>query len=655
MFEFDSDRRKFLKQPTELLLPSKKIGETAIVVGALGRFVDDATRELYTRRRLYQGIGGILTAGFVGWRLLQSIWGSEDSPEEPVGTQNVIRYDQTSKEFTADEAFGSGESACGPTTIAMLRSTFEKTNISPNRVDLSFQREINSIRNGPEGDTMFRSGEIKKDVIDWLRERHYQVKKVYDAYVPDKNGPKSFDFEAAKKLIDSGNLIVASGEVKWIEKYQKAYPNGVNHIFLVTDVDVDKKTITIADPWGGKVHVRSIDKSDFNQFFYAYAIKPDKLLQEKINTRDKEPELKRMFSEGSLARSEIIKMASGFMDKEPSSQQREQAELRMFEELKQRRHTGEKYPAAADLVLALQGCASIEARTVAMSMIWEKRQAGELIKFGVKPLDQDMVEWARENEIDPNMLAISQDAFKIAGKLLKSAPEIFYEAMSPDQRNTINPTNNLVSPGLMAKLMMTETGLDGMGYVNIGRVPAIAHINTDPLFFFPSAADDLEAITKMWESATGLPFNKHKHMLPGSEWPESYKIAAAKIQDPEKRRQMMGSGGAIGPQITPINARIFMDWYMKANEKTGNILPSPVLTDPWMGTINAFLFLGSKYYHRQGSTRRVTETVRPSYELSSGEAEKMTVMGRWNGDSSQLRSALQSGYSYFRHFARSLN
>lgn len=124
-------------------------------------------------------------------------------------------------------------------------------------------------------------------VLSWLQEtKQYDVKKKpYEVVlIHDKKASlesRYFNYAKAKELTKQGYLIVASGRVNWL----KGIGPDADHIFGISDVDLDDETFKVFDPWSGKEEwhdtkehseFEDIDgrRDDMNVFYYSYAIKP---------------------------------------------------------------------------------------------------------------------------------------------------------------------------------------------------------------------------------------------------------------------------------------------------------------------------------------------------------------------------------------------
>lgn len=355
------------------------------------------------------------------------------------------------------------------------------------------------------------------------------------------------------------------------------------------------------------------------------------------------PDIKGLCGEGKVHTQEIISRAHQFMGVEVpikgERNDRTRAEVGLMSYLEE---NGAK---AADTISALKACGTVEARCWGMQLLWLKRQSGELEQYGVMPLDQERMNWAIENNIDPRVLALCRDSMAAAIKLMQAAPDRFLQGVPEAERSQINYQDLLPNPGLMAKLCMTETGhaatnpqnpIDSYwGYVYIGDGKAWDEINPS---IFPYDRDVLVTIATHLQEQTGLPYLDNVKLLPGSRRGDETNNT---------------SGGAIGPQFMPGNAWVFMKWYSTANERLGNIYPNPNPFDPITGMIMAHLFIASEwgvaYVDEQGQER---EVIRPGYRASRSEEEKKAALRKWNQWEPQVEEVMSAGYSYYDRFGR---
>jgi hypothetical protein len=356
------------------------------------------------------------------------------------------------------------------------------------------------------------------------------------------------------------------------------------------------------------------------------------------------PDLKRLFEEDKNLTSEIIVKSHLIMDIEPplrgERNRRTVLEENLFAYLE------ENNASSADILSGMKFAGTIDGRAWGSELLWKKRQSGQLKEYGINPLDENRIKWAIDNDIDPRILAISIDAVGPTLDLLKAAPDLFFEAVKPQDRYKINFEDSVPNPGAFSKLNMTETGYqssnstnpinENWGYVFIGGSTAWNEINVNNPDAFPSGHEDLIWIAQSLESTSGIPYAKYVDKIPGSEW---------------GNRLFNISGGAIGPQFMPLNARLFMQWYTEANNRLGNKYPEVNLFEPYTGTILSYLYLASEWYGRHGDVDSKTIYVRPGYKASNSELEKIESFQKWN-PTWQAGVALLAGYSYYNKFGR---
>lgn len=358
--------------------------------------------------------------------------------------------------------------------------------------------------------------------------------------------------------------------------------------------------------------------------------KPADEKPEKVEYQEANSNLKKIHETENMPNlGKIVETADLFMDYPPQSEERERIELDLVTELAE-----DSTP--SDVLLSLQALSTVQARNRALNLLFEKRQAGEMAEFGFQPLSDEKIDWAEENDIDPLTLSIAEDCFIPSLVIFEAAPHRFLEAVPEEKRQKIIEKNKLPhripNPGFIAKLLMTETS----GWRNIGTVPAVTQINTDP-DLFPTAVNDLKSIANKFSRY--IPYKKHLDTLPGS----------IKTEDSL-------SGGAIGPQIMPNNALQFVKWYDEANNKLRKKYPSPNPFDIYTGTILAYLFVASEFKARHakvdeyGTHPQVyDEIVRPGYNREEKEKIEESA-AKWNPDADQIRKISEAGKGYEKNF-----
>lgn len=216
-----------------------------------------STRDRITRRQLLLEAAGAAGVGTI----LSLIY--KQSSEKPgsgeIEIDNSILFNQLDIKWQQDPSWGNGISSCGPTTIAMVLARFGEKGINPAVVDRIFQSK--GIRIGPNGSTWFRGNPEEKDVVTWLRkDKNYQVLELFDSIFDPQ---KKLDLKDAKSMINNKNLIIGSGLPEWLGR--------ADHIFGISDVDIDTRRFMVFDPWGGTNSVKNISDANLT---YLYAVKP---------------------------------------------------------------------------------------------------------------------------------------------------------------------------------------------------------------------------------------------------------------------------------------------------------------------------------------------------------------------------------------------
>ena len=328
----------------------------------------------------------------------------------------------------------------------------------------------------------------------------------------------------------------------------------------------------------------------------------------------------------------ITEMANGFVNFEANSNERFAAENELMETL------GKMSPKIGDILKATNVCITPDCRARGLQMIFDQAQNGELEKYGIEPMSQEMVDWAINNEIDPRTLLIARSMYKPMLSMMASCPDIFFETKEnlinlswEDRVNMIN--NSMPNPGGISRLAMSETRYGEYGLSNIGDVPAIDNVNTNP-DYFPSAEDDLNWIALKLREFTGVNFNERN--IPGSKWMNYDDV-------------VNGSGGAIGPQFMPINLRLMMSKWEEANNRMGNCFSAPNPFGPFEMVGMMYLYISSEWYGRHPDINSKSWIVREGYERGN-EEKIMNAFMKWNAYEPEATAAMNSAVSYWNEF-----
>lgn len=308
--------------------------------------------------------------------------------------------------------------------------------------------------------------------------------------------------------------------------------------------------------------------------------------------------LKELYEWKKSRQAEYLKSKSReVLNLEPTSKERAKIEYAMFEHLKDELNTNRAD--MSDILLAMEISGTVSGRNYGMDLIWQARQSGVLESFGMKALDQDRIQWAKDNKIDPRILAIAGDVRSIVLQILMADPLQFLEqgikppdTWTEEDRKAIEL--KIPNAGMIAMLMMTETN----GYLNVGTEWAIQQLNPE---VFPSGPEDLKQIAKDLSELTGFDFTADN-------------IIGSDRGDPRYNL----SGGAIGPQFMPLLWRVFQLKYNFTNSRRTKKFPPISPNDPIMGTMMSTLYLSSYFNHREGLSNgkwvRDETTLRIGYE-----------------------------------------
>ncbi len=376
---------------------------------------------------------------------------------------------------------------------------------------------------------------------------------------------------------------------------------------------------------------------------------------EAVNTSEEIPRpeplsaMDEMYRKCKIAKNEIIERAVGFMNLEPHSDERFQSEAVLCQMIEEKGDIG-------DILYAVQALAHPTSRSWMMELFWNKAQQGQLTEFGIEKMDDEKIKWAVEQGVDPRTLMIAEYTLSIAKELFRANIDTFLEAEPPEERE-LNFDLRFPNPGVVAKLMMTETGggmgrsvnytlddgtviqLNSFGFANIGSVFAWTQANIASEWF-PSAHSDLDLIAKKIRGETGLPFEESEtvHTIPGSAW-----VSNDYVQN--------GSGGAIGPQFMPINMILHMWWYEKANRELNGKYPIASPFDPFTATIMVYHYLAGEYYRRYTNPNTASKVVKPGY-MAGNPLQMQESLEAWNPFQAQVSEAITVGEMYYNKYGR---
>jgi len=159
---------------------------------------------------------------------------------------NKVFYWQGDPQYA--NACDMADSGCGPTSMAMVLSSFGDT-ITPNAMDDIFRKR--GWRPCEDGSTMVTA------ITTYLPERGYTYLNL-----PINGG--ELDLRKAKEYIDNGYLIIGSTK---------------NHIFVMNDADIANNTVQLMDPARREnaAGVTRPNTAPWNgeSWYYAYAVKKD--------------------------------------------------------------------------------------------------------------------------------------------------------------------------------------------------------------------------------------------------------------------------------------------------------------------------------------------------------------------------------------------
>ncbi len=177
-----------------------------------------------------------------------------------VAPGNFVHYCQNDPRWA--QTCGLSAAGCGPTSLAMVLSTFGLTcngaQCTPPEVDKLFAQNGHRACSAGAGSSM-SGGALSSQ---WL-------KGMGVVTGPGLTSGGSLDYELAKRFINEGNIIIGST--------RNAPSCNCDHIFVLQDVDPANKTVVVRDPVCGLSDQGAFEKQyNYNNisWLYAYPLKP---------------------------------------------------------------------------------------------------------------------------------------------------------------------------------------------------------------------------------------------------------------------------------------------------------------------------------------------------------------------------------------------
>ena len=258
-----------------------------------------------------------------------------------------------------------------------------------------------------------------------------------------------------------------------------------------------------------------------------------------------------------------------------------------------------------------------------MSLRFKLRQDGHLDKLGVFPLSQDKYQWARDNDISPEMLAICLDnetrtkgilkKLLVAGKLRDELKDL-----SPEVLDQIDPEQFMINAGGLAELFMQETH----GFVNIGGAQALSQLQGD---YYGERTTALPQLCELVNNEPGIDLRYTTENISGS----------AKGGDEN------ASGGAIGPQFMPGNA---VEYLTLIHDVTGEWL-NPF--DPSDAAVMSWVFLARQEWVGPGPN---------DYRVGYKKGDDLAILNalkKWNNLPSEYNAIYKDAIDYYYKFLSS--
>lgn len=247
-----------------------------------------------------------------------------------------------------------------------------------------------------------------------------------------------------------------------------------------------------------------------------------------------------------------------------------------------------------------------------LNLRWALREKGE----GLKPLTQEKIDWAKLQNIKPEVLSIAIDAYEKARIIAK---DLIDAQRLRDDETKVTPDEVLINPGGMAQLIDYETGdihhYSRYSFTNIGDGLSIEQFKGDSLYI-DKMTKALTDLCGEISRNTGLNFDPTR--IPGS-----------KPVNPND------GGGAISIQFMPDNALSIYDMVLHYTKDKTKLNVFDV-TD---ATVMAYIFLArhESYYPRYGYRRGVIK-------------DQINALKKWNDDPREVNTILEVAVDYYKKF-----
>jgi len=251
-------------------------------------------------------------------------------------------------------------------------------------------------------------------------------------------------------------------------------------------------------------------------------------------------------------------------------------------------------------------------RAKLLNLRWALREKGE----GLRPLPQEKIDWAKSQNIKPEVLAIAIDAYEKARIIAK---DLIDAQKLRDDETKVTPDEVLINPGGMAQLIDYETGdvhhYSRYSFTNIGDGVSIEQFKGDSVYI-DRMTKSLTDLCREISKNTGLKFDAAR--IPGS-----------KPVNPND------GGGAISIQFMPDNALSIYDMVLDYTKDKTKLNVFDV-TD---ATVMAYIFLArhESYYPRYGYRRGVIK-------------DQINALRKWNDDTNEVNTILEVAIDYFKKF-----
>ncbi len=198
--------------------------------------------------------------------------GDPTDPKPGIGSRGDFVYycqGNTAWQKSGYACSNLGQAGCGPTSMAMVLSTFKQVVTPPEMAGIFKTNGFDTCGDGSQMEKALQS--------QWLSNLGFVTD---NRMLTSGSVGRILDLEVAKKVLDAGGLIIGSSAVFPCANCSQGVRT-VNHIFVIDGVDLATNTVSIRDPnncsygdGNDENPNKIVHRVDEFPWLYAYSIKP---------------------------------------------------------------------------------------------------------------------------------------------------------------------------------------------------------------------------------------------------------------------------------------------------------------------------------------------------------------------------------------------